>query len=69
MKIDFNEKELSALEKLKLPFDATKDLNDDEYFLLDEKISEAIMDNLDDDYNPTSEGKVYEGIMDKLSQD
>lgn len=69
MKINFNEKELSALEELNLPFDVTKELNDDEYFLLDEKVSEAIMDHLDKNYDPTPKGKIYETIMDKISQD
>ncbi len=68
MKIDFDEKELSAIKDLKLPFDVTTDLNDDEYFLLDEKVAEAIMDHLDKNYDPTPKGKIYESIMDKISQ-
>lgn len=68
MKIDFDDKELSALKDLKLPFDVTTDLNDDEYFLLDEKVAEAIMDHLDKNYDPTPKGKIYESIMDKISQ-
>lgn len=68
MRINFDEKELSAIKELKLPFDVTNDLTDDEYFLLDEKVSEAIMDHLDKNYDPTSKGKIYESIMDKLSQ-
>ena len=68
MRIEFDEKELSAIKALKLPFDVTTNLNDDEYFLLDERISEAIMDHLDENYDPTTKGKLYESIMDKLSQ-
>ena len=68
MRIEFDEKELSASKALKLPFDVTTNLNDDEYFLLDERISEAIMDHLDENYDPTPKGKLYESIMDKLSQ-
>lgn len=68
MKIDFDDKELSAIKDLKLPFDVTTDLNDDEYFLLDEKVAEAIMDHLDKNYDPTPKGKIYESIMDKISQ-
>ena len=68
MKIDFDEKEKSAIQDLNLPFDVTADLNDDEYFLLDEKVAEAIMDHLDKNYDPTPKGKIYESIMDKISQ-
>ena len=68
MRIEFDEKELSAIKALKLPFDVTTNLNDDEYFLLDERISEAIMDHLDENYDPTPKGKLYESIMAKLSQ-
>ena len=68
MKINFDEKEKSAIKDLNLPFDVTADLSDAEYFLLDEKISQAIMDHLDKNYNPTPKGKIYESIMDKISQ-
>ena len=68
MKINFDDKEISAINDLGLPFDVTTDLNDEEYFLLDEKVSEAVMDHLDKNYNPTPKGKIYESIMHKISQ-
>lgn len=68
MKIEFDEIELKALSDLNLPFDVTKDLTDDEYFALNEAVTDALMDHLDKNYNPTPKGKVYYSIIDILSK-
>lgn len=66
MKIEFDETELKALNELKLPFDVTKDLTDDEYFELYEAVADAFINHLDDNYDPTPKGKIYDGIMSEL---
>lgn len=68
MRIEFDDIEISMLQELKLPFDVTKDITDDEYFILDEKVADAIMNNLDENYAPTLKGRIFERIMDKISQ-
>ncbi|MBQ8960642.1 MAG: hypothetical protein IJ071_05425 [Ruminococcus sp.] len=68
MRIRFDDIELSALKNLGLPFDAARDISEEEYFILYEKVADAIIDELDENYDPTSKGKIYERIMDKLSQ-
>ncbi len=69
MKLKFNKKQLEILNRIGFGFDVRKDLSDDEYFELDEKVSDYLMKNgFDDDYKPNAIGQVCESIMDILSK-
>lgn len=67
MKLDFNEKQIELLNKIRFSFDILGDLNDAEILEIDEKVSDYFADkgiNADDTLNDV--GLICESIMDVL---
>lgn len=68
MKLKFNNEQLELLKKIGFDFDVTKNLSSDEYFEMDEKVSDYLAYygiNKNDEVNKI--GLICESILDILS--
>lgn len=61
----FNQEEITYMKKIGLNLDY-HNLSDDNYALIEEVVGDELQNELDDDYNPTINGKICESILDKL---
>lgn len=70
MRITFTKEELEIIKKAGISFDATKDLDSDAVFEIDEQISEyLIYEGIEEDERLNKEGKICERILEKLSDE
>ena len=68
MKLKFNDKQLELLNQIGFSFDVQKDLSDDEYFEIDQKVSDYMMMNGFEKDEPNQIGLLCESILDILSE-
>ena len=62
----FTSEEVSFMKKIGLSIDPLN-ISDEEYVDIEEKVSSHLQaDGLDENYNPTIDGKMCEEILDKL---
>ena len=68
MKLKFNDKQLELLNQIGFSFDVQKDLSNDEYFEIDQKVSDYMMMNGFEKDEPNQIGLLCESILDILSE-
>lgn len=70
MKLKFNNKQLEILNQIGFDFDVQKNLSEDEYFIIDEKVADYLMFNgFNKNDEPNEIGLICESILDILSEE
>ncbi|WP_206460230.1 hypothetical protein [Anaerovorax sp. IOR16] len=68
MKLKFNKEQLELLNQIGFDFNVEKDLSDDEYFKIDEKVSDYFAYRGIENDEANKIGQICESIMDILGE-
>lgn len=69
MRLKLNEKQVKMLNKIGFDFDVQKDLTDDEFFKIDDRVADYLMMyGFENQEEPNEIGLICESILDILSE-
>ncbi len=63
----FNNDQIMFMKKINIPINFSDNLNDSDYEMIEDKVSEHLQEKgFDENYEATEEGKICESILDML---